>query len=191
MPRHGQKPGGQLGCSAARAKHLIEIRSLFAAQVRVAKYEVRIGTDDREQIVEVVGDSTSELPRRVHALGVVVVNLKALATRDVDGGDGNPAIQLENAKLEPALATTGELEGILHLAGAAPFEGLTNPPEHLGAFDAGVTLLHAAPQQLLSRAFTVLRSHPIQVAVAHRAINQLDTDRQLIEKRRKSLERVV
>src|SRR5690606_31185666 len=77
LPRQARRTLGGLD-------DLLHVRVDRAAGLEGAEHEAAEGVDDREEIVEVVGDAASEAPHRLHLLGLAELILEAAALREIE-----------------------------------------------------------------------------------------------------------
>ena len=83
--------GQQLGCEAGRAlggePNLLHAQTLVLTERHGLDQEVTMTRNDREHVIEVVGDAAGELPDCLHLLSLTEVLLELLALGDVTQDD--------------------------------------------------------------------------------------------------------
>ena len=64
----GEQLPGEIVCTLGRRRDRLDLARRLRIAVHVGLQQGGVAVDDGEQIVEVVGDATGELPERIHLL---------------------------------------------------------------------------------------------------------------------------
>src|SRR5713101_5793836 len=135
----------------------------------------------REQVVEVVCDSSCELPDRFHALCVAEPLLGLLAGAHVNGENAYSLGDRFDAQLEMSDGAVRESEGVFQCAGRAVLETPAQQREQLGVFDPGVALHHRPPNEIFRGALAVPGSGSIHMQIAPVRTDDLEALEQRVE----------